>query len=203
MPKNICTIILAAGASSRFGANKLLHRVDDMPMYEHIVKLAMQLETACTIIVTKYPQISQNLPENFLVVDNQRTDLGQSYSMRLGLKLALAQAKQFDGFLFCVSDQPYLSLFTMHKLCQVWQQKGGICALSHHGRRGNPVLFDSCYVPELLAVQGDTGGRSVIRAHLDRLTLVEVESDFELVDVDTKAALLQVLHKHTSKDNNS
>ena len=30
------------------------------------------------------------------------------------------------------------------------------------GQRGNPVLFDRRTFPELLALQGDTGGRPVI-----------------------------------------
>lgn len=51
------------------------------------------------------------------------------------------------------------------------------------------MIFAQKYVPELLAIQGDKGGRVVIQKHLDELTLVEVNSAKELVDVDTLSIL--------------
>ena len=82
-----------------------------------------------------------------------------------------------------------MTFTSLNKLYQTWQKKDNICALSHKGKRGNPVIFAQKYVPELLAIQGDKGGRVVIQKHLDELTLVEVNSAKELVDVDTLSIL--------------
>lgn len=51
------------------------------------------------------------------------------------------------------------------------------------------MIFAQKYVPELLTIHGDKGGRIVIQKHLDELTLVEVNSAKELVDIDTLSIL--------------
>lgn len=182
--KTLCAVILAAGASSRFGSNKLLYRIGTQPMYRHIVNLIEKLQPDGCIIVTQYPEIASNVPGDFTVVINKNTLLGQSHSMQLGIKAALQKAS-FDGFLFCTGDQPYLSLASLQKLCRMWQQHGGICALSHKKRRGSPVIFSAEYLDELMAVHGDTGGRAIIRRHIDELTLAEIDDADELQDIDT------------------
>lgn len=179
----LCAIVLAAGNSSRFGSNKLLHEVEEMPMYQHITDLIIKLKPDCAVIVTKYPEIVSRVKDEFTVVINEQTLRGQSYSMQLGIKAA-QQKGRFDGFLFCVSDQPYLSLASLQKLRAVWQVKGGICALSYRGKRGNPVIFSAEYLNELMSVRGDQGGRSIIKRHLNELTLVEADDERELYDID-------------------
>ena len=60
-------IMLAAGNSRRFGSNKLLYRIDGMPMYRHIllelkkVKEALEAQGhKCEItVVTQYEEIAQ------------------------------------------------------------------------------------------------------------------------------------------------
>lgn len=183
----ISAIILAAGNSSRFKSNKLLHTVNNIPMYQRTVNLIEQLPSAQKIIVTKYPALYKNLPADFHIVENYRTDLGQSHSMQMGIKKSLQLAKQITGFLFIVSDQPYLTVNSLQKLYHTWQQKRGICALAYGEKRGNPIIFDRKYLNELLAIKGDIGGRYIIKKHLDELTLVQASSAEELHDIDTIA----------------
>lgn len=185
MKKSLCAVILAAGDSSRFGQNKLLYRIDNRPMYEHTVALIQKLQPDFTILVTKYLQIIQKIDRNILVVKNNETHLGQSHSMQLAIRAALNQNIHFNGYLFTVCDQPYLSIDSLQKLYTVWQDKGGICALSYRQKRGNPVIFAEKYLPELLHISGDTGGRAIIQSHLNDLTLVEVAHYSELTDIDT------------------
>ena len=52
------------------------------------------------------------------------------------------------------------------------------------------MIFPRDLFGELAALTGDTGGGAVIRAHPDRLALVEVSSPRELADVDTPADLM-------------
>ena len=62
----------------------------------------------------------------------------------------------------------------------------GIGCLSCQGELGNPAVFSNRYREELLALEGDVGGRRIIRRHPDDLFLCEVEDGRELVDVDVK-----------------
>lgn len=181
----LSAIILAAGNSSRFGSNKLLHTVNNIPMYQHTVNLIEHLNPAQKIIVTKYPNLYKRIPADFHIVENYATDLGQSHSMQMGIKKSLQLDLQITGFLFIVSDQPYLTIDSLQKLYRTWQQHQGICALAYKHKRGNPIIFARKYIDELLEIKGDIGGRYIIKNHLDELTLVQANSAKELVDIDT------------------
>ncbi len=61
------------------------------------------------------------------------------------------------------------------------------------GVRGNPCIFPARFFPELLELQGDHGGNTVIRRHEEELLLVEAP-EAELTDVDTPEALRALMH---------
>lgn len=183
--KSLCAVILAAGDSTRFGQNKLLYPVDGRPMYEYTLNIVKKLSPDLSVIVTKYPQIIKKIDRDILIAENYQTYLGQSHSMKKGILTALKQRQHFAGYMFIVCDQPYLKAESLQKLYDTWQEKGGICALSHDKKRGNPVIFSAEYIPELLQVSGDRGGRAVIKNHQKELTLVETSGPNELIDIDT------------------
>ena len=185
MTKSLCVIMLAAGNSSRFGTNKLLYRINNQPMYQYTLNLIQKLNPAQIILVTKYPEITKKIDPNIIIVKNYDTHLGQSHSMQLALKASQKHISIIDGYLFIVCDQPYLTFSSLKKLSITWQTTDKICALAYQKKRGNPVIFPKRYLPELLKIQGDTGGRTVIQQHIDDLCLVEVNSAQELIDIDT------------------
>ena len=62
-------IVLAAGFSSRFGSNKLLHPVEGLPMYRHIVDVLLDICSedggiAAPVVVTQYGRLSQSWRES-------------------------------------------------------------------------------------------------------------------------------------------
>ena len=195
MTKTLCAILLAAGNSSRFGSNKLLYPINNQPMYQHTIKLFQQLNTQKIILITKYPEIIKKIDPNIHIIINNDTHLGQSHSMKLALKYLIAQKRHFDGYLFSVCDQPYLQLTSLIKLSTTWQAKGGICALATNNKRGNPIIFSQKYLPDLLNISGDTGGRSILHKYPEEITLVETTKPDELIDIDTP----EILEKISSK----
>ena len=194
---NLCAVILAAGNSSRFGSNKLLYKINNKYMYQYTIDLIKRLNPKVSIIVTKYPEIlSDKNINDFIIVENHLTNLGQSHSLKLAIEKSLEISRlsnlKFDGYLFLVSDQPYLSFNSLQKLYITWQKKRGICALSYNKKRKTPVIFSAKYLDELLQVTGDKGGRDIILNHLDELTLVEVSAKKELIDIDNPTILNQL-----------
>ena len=178
----IAVILEAAGNSSRFGSNKLLHIMDDgRPMAASILEAARSVNAYKKILVTQYDEVAAMAPD-FDVVINDRPDLGISRSMQLGLKAA----GDADAYMFCVCDQPGLTKATLERLIKAYKKgTAGIVSLAWQGKMCNPKIFSSRYREELMALSGDTGGRQIIASHADDILLVEALSEDEVRDIDS------------------
>ena len=191
-PLTIALILEAAGNSSRFGSNKLLHIMDDgRPMASFIMDSVCEASDIINrppaerirfkkILVTQYEEVAELAPD-FETVFNNRPDLGISHSMQLGIEAAGA----VDAYMFCVCDQPWLKSDTICRLIEEYQNgTAGIVSLAWQGRMCNPKIFSSKYKSELMSLSGDTGGRQIIADHKDELLLVEASNEAETIDID-------------------
>ena len=180
-------VLLASGSGRRFGGNKLLARVDGIPLYRRAMAALAPAPFARRAVCSPYPEIlSAGAALGFLPLRNLRAAEGISASIRLGL----AHMAGMDGVLFSVCDQPFLTTESIINLINAFEEsKNGICALAWRGRRGNPVVFPADLFGELAALTGDTGGGAVLRRHPDRLVLVEAVFPKELEDVDNPGDL--------------
>lgn len=196
----IAMIMLAAGNSRRFGANKLLYEVEGIPMYRHVlgqlIQVKRQLEEGlnrtytgnlpdikCRIaVVTQYDSIAETAVEQGIqVLYNPHPEKGISSSLKIGLNANL----DADAVLFTVSDQPWLTCDTICKLIQTFLDSGKeIACISCQGKMGNPCIFSKKYYEELLSLEGDKGGKRVIMKHLEDTCIYEVNDARELEDID-------------------
>ena len=180
-------VLLASGRGRRFGGNKLLASVEGVPLCRRAMAALSGAGLDRLAVCSPYPEVlAAGEAFGFLPLYNAGAAEGISASVRLGL----ARMEDMDGVLFSVCDQPFLTTQSIINLINSFQKsKSAICALSWQGRRGNPVIFPAEFFPALSALTGDTGGGAVIRAHPERLVLVEAASARELLDVDTPADL--------------
>ena len=190
---SLAIILEAAGNSTRFGSNKLLHIMDDgRPMAGCVmdaVSYAADMISAPPdqpalkfkkILVTQYEEVAALAPD-FKIIINDRPDLGISHTMQLGIEAAC----DADAYMFCVCDQPYLKPETICDLIHEYEKgNAGIVSLSWQGNMRNPKIFSSKYKDELMSLSGDTGGRQIIASHMDDISLVEAESEIETEDID-------------------
>ena len=176
-------VLMASGAGRRFGGNKLLHPVEGIPMMERVLAAVPAELFIRACVVSCYPDILVLAGERgYLPVPNPDAAQGQSASVRLGL----SRLTDLDGVMFCVCDQPWLRRSSVERLLADFSaHPDHICSLSWKGERGSPAVFPRDLFPELLALTGDRGGGGVIRAHRDRLRLVEAYRSEELQDMDT------------------
>ena len=102
----LSAVLLAAGSSTRFGSNKLLHLLEGKPMAEYIMDTIADLPFEKVVVVTGFAQVVQMAEEReFCVAQNPQPQLGQARSVSLGL----SQCGDSDGCMFFVSDQPNLT----------------------------------------------------------------------------------------------
>lgn len=177
---------MAAGAARRFGGDKLAARVDGKSLLFRALEAVPTDRCSAVAVVSGRPEAFA-LAEafGFLAVNNDRPELGISWTIRLGLE-ALGAC---DGAVFLVADQPRLRRESVERALVLFEEHPDrIVALACGGRRGNPCVFPAALFPELLALEGDTGGSVVIRRHEDLLLLLETPAE-ELADVDTPEQL--------------
>ena len=180
-------VLLASGQARRFGANKLLFPVGGQPLCRRaMAALAGAGLDRLAVCSACEEVLSAGAEYGFLPLYNPGAAEGVSASIRLGLE----HMADMDGVLFSVCDQPWLTTESIVRLKNAFlESKTALCALSWRGVRGNPVIFPRDLFGELAALTGAVGGAAVIRAHPDRLRLVEASSPRELADVDTPADL--------------
>ncbi len=181
---------MAAGASTRFGANKLSAVINNKPMIEYAFD-AVPAEKLCAVLtVTGYDEIAALSAERgFCCILNRHPEKGLSHTIRLGTE---ALCKECSAILYMVSDQPLLSRKSVAGLIDFYlDHPDYIVSAASLGRRGNPCIFPEKYFPSLMALTGDTGGSAVIRSHSESLLLYEIPRK-ELLDADTPEALDQL-----------
>ena len=188
-------LVMAAGNGARFGENKLSACLGDRTLIQRTLDAIPADVFSKVIVVTQYEQVEAAARRRgFLAVRNTHPDWGVSHTILLG-----TQALQdCDGILYLVADQPLLTAFSVRQVVLDWMEHPDtIACAAHNGRRGNPCLFPKDLFPELMALAGDKGGSQVIRAHPERVRLVEIPEP-ELTDVDTPETLEQ-LQKNLEK----
>ena len=177
-------ILLAAGNSKRFNGNKLLVIYKEKPIYMHIVEKVLDLKVNKIICVTRYEEIKEALLNtNINVVMNDNSSLGISSSIKLGINFD----KNADGYMFMVCDQPFISVQTLKSVIDnfINGDKGIVC-VGCGDNKGNPVIFSKRYINELLSLEGDSGGKRILKGHLNDLNIVNVDNEIELIDIDTQ-----------------
>ena len=90
-------------------------------------------------------------------------------------------------YMFAVADQPYLKSQSVIKLIdKVLENKGDMrlaFSLCCGDTVGNPCVFHSSLIPQLLSLEGDKGGRSVAKKY--DCVYVDIADERELMDIDT------------------
>ncbi len=112
---------------------------------------------------------------------------GLSTSLRAGIASLPADV---DGVVVLLADMPGVTAAMIDRLISAFDPDAGALLVlpTFGGKRGNPVLWAARFFPDLMAVQGDTGGRHLIGANPEAIVEVELGPAVAL-DIDTPEAL--------------
>lgn len=194
-------VILAAGLSKRFGGKKLLEKVNNKSMVLHVTDLISSLDFDQRILVYSdeevFKEVTANCKESskFLFLLNEQAANGLSTSIKLAVK-NLRNDKTEDGIMFFVADQPFIDTLTVKRLIEAFHQgKGSIIVPIYGENRGNPVIFSHKWVEQLKNLEGDVGGRSIIRQNPEEVWEVPIMDSTIGKDIDTKDEYL-ALHSN-------
>lgn len=180
----ITAILLASGFSRRMDTDKLLLDFHGIPVIEHTMqaislcsfdeKLLVQREDAYTEIALRY---------DFRSLKNPLASQGQSRSVQVGIHNSHRQS----SFMFFTGDQPCLTAEIICRLFQVHREfPEDIIVPAVNGNYKNPVIFPSAFRTQLLSIEGDQGGRSIMKQYPDRVRQAVFEDALAFHDIDTR-----------------
>ena len=187
-------VLLCAGASSRFGAPKLLAPIRHPASgreQQLAVLAARHLLEGCGNALAVIRPGDGNLREalagcgcDILESARSRNGMGES------LADAIEHARGADGWLVALGDMPFVSPRTV-ALVRAQLEIGALIAapVDASGRRGHPVGFGSTLRDDLLRLHGDAGARLVLSHHHGEIVPVLVDDPGIFLDIDTPEAL--------------
>lgn len=180
----ITGIIMASGFSKRMEQEKLLLKVNGIPVIERVIKSILSSNVDNAILVCRKDVIKDiGVRYKIETVFNSEANKGQSQSIKLGVKASKSSTK---GYMFFVGDQPFLNAETINTLIDKFNRSGHeIIVPFFNGKRGTPVIFSSVYKAHLLKLEGDMGGRKIIQDKWEKVGFVNIKDEHIGFDIDT------------------
>ncbi len=184
MAANICGILLAAGASTRFGSDKLLHPLaGGTPLaLAALANLRAAVKQVIAVVRPGAPALEHRLSAAGATVircANAGDGMGAS------LACAVRASGDVAGWIIALADMPYIRPETISKIESSLAAGATIAAPAYHGKRGHPVGLSARFRPQLQALRGDEGARSVLRQNAKLVMLIEVDDPGVCRDIDT------------------
>jgi len=184
-------IVLAAGASTRFGSAKQLVRIAGRPMLHSTVTRAVEVAGNAVIVVlgARAEELAPLLSHSpASIVINRDWREGLASSIRAGVARLPAAC---SGALLLLADQAAVTAEDLRRLTGVWRRQPLYLAAAAYGSTvGAPAIFPRSAFGELLQLRGDLGARALIQRNPDRVVRVPMESAG--VDIDTPEDLLAI-----------
>lgn len=219
-------IVMASGVGVRFGGNKLMTELCDVPLVGHVVRATDGLFSR-RVVVTRHADVAalcETLGAQVILHDEPcRND-----TVRLGMEAM----DGCDTVTFVQGDQPLIRPASIVALLRAAERdaagaarrdaagrgvadvvgcdavgavkhdavgcnaaEGSVAHIwraSFDGVPGAPVLFPSWVFDELRSLPRGKGGGFVAKAHAECVRTIEVSSEWELFDVDTRDDLRQL-----------
>ena len=190
-PPALHAIVLAAGASTRFGSPKQLVRLQGRPLLHLAVARAVEVAgQAVTVVLgahaTQLAPLLRHTPAS--VVVNRDWSEGLGSSIRAGIGRV---GPGCEGALVLLADQAAVTAEDLRRLLAVWRrQPHHIVAAQYGGVTGVPAIFPREDFSALAGLHGDQGARALLRRRGERVVRVPIPS--AAIDIDTPEDLLKL-----------
>lgn len=188
----IHVLLLAAGASRRMrGEDKLIRQIEGTPLLRRTALAATDCK-ATKVHVT----VPADDPERLKALDGLAVNIvpvedaaeGMAASLAAGIRALPASA---SAVIVALADMPDLTCAHYDALIEAAQSgepQTIFRAQSASGVPGHPVLFGKVYFPDLTALNGDLGARSLLLHESGNVRLIPTEGEGVLTDLDTPEA---------------
>lgn len=180
-------VILAAGASRRFGSPKQLLRYRGESLVARSARLAYETGagTVCVVLGYRAEAMRRALQQGRVppgvtyTVRNARWRDGMGRSLACGVRSLDRRAR---AVLVCLADQPLLEVGALAALVRAWRASPrSVVASRYAGKPGVPAIFPRSHFAALKSLCGDRGARVLLASSDDVLS---VSMPLAAVDID-------------------
>lgn len=187
-------LLLAAGGATRFGSPKVLANYRGEPLVRRAVHLLLPRCPAGVHVVVGASEAgvrgalaNEMTGGTVTLVVNPDWSRGLSTSLVQGVAALPPPA---DAVLILLCDQPAITEGDLDALIAGWQVEPAlIAAAGFSDRLGPPVIIPREFWPQLAALRGDQGARSLLEWHAEHTTVVMPHA---ALDVDTPEDLARL-----------
>lgn len=181
----VSAILLAAGESQRMGRPKQLLPFGSSTILGKTIDnlLGSRADEVIVVLGTRAGAMKQVIAgRQVKVVVNPDYRKGMSASLIAGLERVDSKAQ---WVMVALADQPLIDKDTYNRLIEgALGCDMGIVLPTYRSKRGNPVIFSIKHKDELLGLEGDVGGREILRKHPDDILEVAVGSEGVTIDIN-------------------
>ena len=169
-------VVLAAGASRRFGSPKQLFPVRGRPMLSRTIQLATRVagRSVTVVLGAHESQLSELVrTSGATIVVNRHWSEGLASSIRAGI---LSLPADCAGAMLMLGDQFALRRVDLQRLANAWRRAPSCTvAAQYAGVLGAPAIFPRARFGQLAALRGDHGAQSLLRDPADGVVPVPME----------------------------
>ena len=184
-------VVLAAGASTRFGSPKQLVRVAGRPLlHSALARAADVAGSAVSVVLGAHAaELTPLLTHSqALIVINRDWREGIASSIRAGVSRLPPSC---NAVLLMLADQAAVTAEDLKRLVSAWRRQPDYIVAARYGMTtGVPAVFPRSVFSDLTALRGDTGARALLQRNPDRVVRVPMAS--AAIDIDTPEDLLKI-----------
>jgi molybdenum cofactor cytidylyltransferase len=178
----VSAVVLAAGASTRMGTQKLLLPLGNEPLVRRSVRQICDAGFDEVLVVLGHEHVKVLAALEGLAI---RHALNAAYETGMGssFRTAVEHLTGSAAAMFALADQPFVTTHEYRTLLDTYRGHAPAIVSVRYGEvMAPPHLFEREFFPELAQLQH--GARSVLQRHRDRTMVLQFPPDL-LVDIDT------------------
>ncbi len=178
----VTAVVLAAGASTRMGTQKLLLPLGGEPLVRRTVRQVSEagFDDVLVVLGSEHEETLaalDGLPARYAINAQYASGMGSSF------RTAIEHLGASTAAMFALADQPFVSAREYRAVLDAYREHSpGIVSVRYGDVMAPPHLFEQQFFPEL--AQLVHGARPVLQRHVDRTMVLQFPPDL-LMDIDT------------------